>query len=48
MYKWPVEGDEKVWGLENMSTLDTVNSFRNLYASLGRQREIEAVYERVL
>jgi tetratricopeptide (TPR) repeat protein len=48
MYQRALQGCEKAWGLEDTSTLDTVNNLGNLYANLGRLDEAEKMYQRAL
>ncbi|KAH8728360.1 hypothetical protein GQ44DRAFT_824189 [Phaeosphaeriaceae sp. PMI808] len=48
MYQQALQGYEKAWGLEHISTLNTVNDLGNLYADLGRLDEAEKMYQRAL
>ncbi|KAJ5365664.1 Disease resistance protein [Penicillium concentricum] len=48
MYERALEGYEKAWGREHMSTLDTVNNLGTIYENQGRLQEAEAMYERAL
>jgi tetratricopeptide (TPR) repeat protein len=48
MYHLALDGNEKMWGSEHTSTLDTVNNLGNLYADLGRFKEAEQMYQRAL
>ncbi|KAH8881075.1 hypothetical protein GQ53DRAFT_754651 [Thozetella sp. PMI_491] len=48
MYKWWLQGKEKAWELGYRSTLDTVNSLRNLYKKQGRFQEAKTLYEQAL
>ncbi|KAJ1338605.1 nephrocystin-3 [Microdochium nivale] len=48
MYNRALQGKEKVWGAEHMSTLDTVHNFATLYANQGRLQKAEAMYNRAL
>ena len=41
-----LEGREKAWGLEHISTLDTVNNLGILYAEQGKLAEAEKMYQR--
>ncbi|KAI9773494.1 MAG: hypothetical protein M1839_002076 [Geoglossum umbratile] len=48
MYQRALQGKEKAWGPEHMSTLDTVNNLGNLYADQGKLVEAEQMYQRAL
>ena len=48
MYKRALQGKEKAWGPEHMSTLNTVNNLGNLYADQGKLVEAEHMYQRAL
>jgi tetratricopeptide (TPR) repeat protein len=48
LYLRALRGDEKAWGAEHTSTLDTVNNLGNLYADQGKMAEAEAMYVRAL
>jgi tetratricopeptide (TPR) repeat protein len=48
MYQRALQGDEKTWGLDHTSTLDTVNSLGSLYYSQGRLDEAEKMFQRAL
>ena len=48
MYQRALVGNEKAWGPEHTSTLDTVNNLGLLYADLGRLEEAEKMYQRAL
>ena len=39
-----LRGNEKAWGPEHTSTLDTVNTLGNLYADQGKMVEAEEMY----
>jgi tetratricopeptide (TPR) repeat protein len=41
MYQRALQGKEKAWGPEHISTLSTVNNLRMLYANLGKLEEAE-------
>ncbi len=43
-----LRGYEKAWGLEHISTLDTVNNLGNLYSNQGKLVEAEKMYQRAL
>ncbi|KAF5618248.1 tetratricopeptide repeat domain protein [Fusarium sp. NRRL 25303] len=48
MYKRALEGKEKAFGRDHISTLDTVNNLGILYADQGKLPEAEAMYKRAL
>ncbi|KAM0137652.1 hypothetical protein ACHAO1_003971 [Botrytis cinerea] len=48
MYCRALEGKEKAFGLDHISTLDTVNNLGNLYSDQGKLAEAEAMYCRAL
>ncbi|KAL9101256.1 MAG: hypothetical protein Q9163_003470 [Psora crenata] len=48
MYRRALDGYEKVWGPDHISTLDTVNNLGNLYANQGKLIEAEEMYRRAL
>ena len=48
MYLRALQGYEKAWGPEHISTLSTVNNLGVLYADLGRLNEAEKMYLRAL
>jgi tetratricopeptide (TPR) repeat protein len=48
MYERALVGNEKAWGPDHTSTLDTVNNFGNLYKSQGKLDKAEKMYERAL
>jgi tetratricopeptide (TPR) repeat protein len=48
MYQRALQGYEKAWGPEHISTLSTVNNLGLLYADLGRLDEAEKMYQRAL
>ena len=48
MYERALEGYEKAWGPEHISTLDTINNLGNLYPDQGKMAEAEKMYERAL
>jgi tetratricopeptide (TPR) repeat protein len=48
MYQRALRGEEKAWGLEHTSTLDTVSNLGVLYKDQGRLAEAEAMYQRAL
>ena len=43
-----LEGREKAWGPEHISTLDTVNNLGILYAEQGKLAEAEKMYQRAV
>jgi hypothetical protein len=47
-YVRALRGNEKAWGLEPTSTLDTVNNLGTLYADQGKMVEAEEVLLRAL
>lgn len=48
MYQWALEGNEKAWGPNQTSMLDTFNKLGILYERRGKMAEAEAMYRRVL
>jgi tetratricopeptide (TPR) repeat protein len=48
MYQRALQGFEKAWGIEHISTLDTVNNLGILYKNLRRLDEAEKMYQRAL
>ncbi|KAL5318058.1 hypothetical protein ACEPPN_015162 [Leptodophora sp. 'Broadleaf-Isolate-01'] len=48
MYQRALQGKEKAWGPEHMSTLSTVNNLGILYADQGKLDEAEQMYQRAL
>ncbi|MCJ1268875.1 hypothetical protein MMC22_008763 [Lobaria immixta] len=48
MYQWALEGNEKAWGPNQMSMLDTFNKLGILYERQGKMVEAEAMYRRAL
>jgi tetratricopeptide (TPR) repeat protein len=48
MYLRALQGNEKAWGPEHTSTLDTVNNLGNLYKNQGKMKEAEEMYLRAL
>ncbi|KAL8798507.1 MAG: hypothetical protein Q9200_007759 [Gallowayella weberi] len=48
MYQRALDGQEKAWGAEHTSTLDTVNNLGLLYTDQGRMAEAEQMYMRAL
>ncbi|KAN0072319.1 hypothetical protein V8E54_009248 [Elaphomyces granulatus] len=48
MYQHVLRGEEKAWGPDHTSTLDTVNSLGLLYKSQGKLGEAEKMYQRAL
>ncbi|KAM3083789.1 hypothetical protein ACMFMF_001154 [Clarireedia jacksonii] len=48
MYLRALEGKEKVFGPDHISTLDTVNNLGILYCDQGKLAEAEAIYPRAL
>lgn len=48
MYRWALDGKEKVWVPDHTSTLDTVNNLGLLYADQGKLVEAEEIYQRAL
>jgi tetratricopeptide (TPR) repeat protein len=48
MYQRALRGNEKAWGLEHISTLNTVDNLGLLYVGLGRLGEAEKMYQRAL
>ncbi|KAG9233416.1 P-loop containing nucleoside triphosphate hydrolase protein [Amylocarpus encephaloides] len=48
MYQRALQGKEKAWGPEHMSTLETVNNLGNLYLNQGKLVEAEQMYQRAL
>jgi len=48
MYQRALQGKEKAWGLEHMSTLSTVENLGLLYADQGKLVEAEQMYQRAL
>ncbi|KAN0067790.1 TPR-like protein [Elaphomyces granulatus] len=48
MYQRALQGYEKAWGPDHMSTLDTVNNLGLLYADQGKLDEAEKMYQRAL
>jgi tetratricopeptide (TPR) repeat protein len=48
MYERALQGKEKAWGPEHMSTLSMVNNLANLYKNQGKLVEAEQMYHRAL
>jgi Tfp pilus assembly protein PilF len=48
MYERALQGKEKAWGPEHMSTLGTVSNLASLYTDQGKLVEAEQMYERAL
>jgi tetratricopeptide (TPR) repeat protein len=48
MYQRALQGNEKAWGPDHTSTLDTVNNLGLLYKSQGKLDEAEKMYQRAL
>lgn len=48
MYMWALQGKEKAWGAEHISTISTVNNLGILYAHQGKIMEAEEMYMRAL
>jgi tetratricopeptide (TPR) repeat protein len=48
MYKRALRGYEKVWELDYISTLSTINNLSILYADQGKLEEAKKIYKRVL
>jgi tetratricopeptide (TPR) repeat protein len=48
MYQRALQGYKKVWGLEYILTLNTVNNLGAFYAALSRLDEAEKTYQRAL
>ncbi|KAH6673053.1 hypothetical protein B0J14DRAFT_654782 [Halenospora varia] len=48
MYQRALQGNEKAWGPEHTSTLDTVNNLGLLYKSQGKLVRAEQMYQRAL
>jgi tetratricopeptide (TPR) repeat protein len=48
MYERALQGYEKAWGPEHLSTLDTVHNLGLLFAKLGRLDEAQGMYQRAL
>ncbi|KAH9206331.1 P-loop containing nucleoside triphosphate hydrolase protein [Leptodontidium sp. 2 PMI_412] len=48
MYQRALQSNEKAWGPEHTSTLDTVNNLGLLYADQGKLVEAERMYQRAL
>jgi tetratricopeptide (TPR) repeat protein len=48
MYQRALQGKEKTWGPEHISTLSIIGDLGSLYAKLGRLDEAEMMYERAL
>ena len=48
MYRRVLDGNEKVWGPDHISTLFTVNNLGLLYADQGKLMEAEEMYQRAL
>src|SRR5882762_2713739 len=46
MYQRALQGEEKAWGPDHTSTLDTVNNLGSLYKSQGKLDEAEKMYRR--
>ncbi len=48
IYDRALQGYEKIWGSEYISTLDTVNNLGLLYADQGKMDKAERIYDRAL
>ena len=48
MYLRVLIGYEKAWGLEHISTFNTINNLRVLYMNQGKMKEAEDIYLRIL
>lgn len=48
MYQWVLESYKKVWEIEHMSILDTINNLDILYANQGKFQKAKAMYWRLL
>lgn len=48
MYQRALEGKEKAWGPDHISTLDTVSSLGNIYSSQGKLADAEKLHQRAL
>lgn len=48
MYQRALQGKERAWGPEHISTLHTVNSLANLYKNQGKLDAAEKMYQRAL
>jgi tetratricopeptide (TPR) repeat protein len=48
MYIRALDGYEKAWGLDHISTLVTVNNLGILYADINKYKEAEEMYMRAL
>jgi len=48
MYQRTLDGYEKAWGPEHISTLITVSNLGNIYKNQGKLDEAEKMYQRAL
>ena len=48
MYRRALDGYEKAWGPDHISTLNTVNNLGVLYNDQGKNSEAEKMYQRAL
>ena len=48
MHTWALEGREKAFGADHMSTLATINNLGSLYSDQGKLAEAEEMYMRAL
>ena len=48
MFQRALDGNEKAWGPEHTSTLNTVNNLRILYRHQGKLAEAEEMFQRAL
>lgn len=46
MYQRALNGNEKTWGPEHPSILNTVNNLGLLYADQGKLADVEKIYQR--